>query len=81
MIAAARKQGAAIGELAKEIGKPIICVCRAPTSVDSMAATVAFQRECADGELPVYSSVAAAALSLSRFVAWQSRRSEFAAAK
>lgn len=81
LVAGAKRQGAGIGELAKEIGKPIICVCRTPTSTPSMEATVAFQDECAAHELPVYGSVAAAALSLSRFVAWQSRRAEFAAAK
>lgn len=81
IVAAAKKQGAAVGELAKEIGKPIVCVCRTPTSSPAMDATIAFQEECAAHELPVYSSVAAAALSLSRFVAWQSRRAEFAVAK
>jgi len=81
LVAAAKKQGAAIGELAKEIGKPIICVCRTPTSVGSMAATVAFQDECSAHELPVYSSVAAAAASLSRFIAWKSRRAEPVGAK
>ena len=81
LVAAARKQGVAIGELASEIGKPIVCVARTPTSAPAMEATLAFQDECAAHELPVYGSVAAAALSLSRFVAWQTRRSEFGAAK
>ncbi len=81
LVAAAKKQGAAIGELAKEIGKPIVCVCRTPTSVDSMAATVAFEQECAAAELPVYGSVAAAAASLSRLITWQSGRTESAGAK
>jgi len=81
VVATAKKQGAAIGELAKEIGKPLVCVCRTPTSVDSMAATIAFQDQCSEHELPVYSSVAAAALSLARFISWQSRRAAFAGAK
>ena len=46
-----------------------------------MAATVAFQQECVASELPVYSTVAAAATSIARFITWQSRRAEFAAAK
>lgn len=81
VVAAAKRQGAAVGELAVEIGKPIICVARTPTSAPAMEATVGFQEECAAHGLPVYGSVAAAALSLSRFVAWQSRRSQVFAAK
>jgi len=81
IIESAARQGDKLGELAVEIGKPIICVARTPTSGPAMEATLAFQERAAARELPVYSSVAAAALSLSRFVAWQSRRNEFTAAK
>ncbi len=81
LIESASRQGDKLGELAAEIGKPIIGVARTPTSGPAMEATLAFQERASAHGLPVYSSVAAAALALSRFVAWQSRRNEFAAAK
>jgi acyl-CoA synthetase (NDP forming) len=81
LIKSAARQGDKLGELAAEIGKPIICVARTPTSGPAMEATLAFQERAAAHELPVYNSVSAAALALSRFLAWQARRNEFVGAK
>ncbi len=77
----AAKQANALGELCREAGKPIICVARTPTSGVGMEATIAFQEKCAEHGLPTYSSVADASLALTRFLAWQARRSVFAGAK
>lgn len=70
-----------LGELAQEIGKPIVCVARAPNSDIGMSATLAFQHEAAQRGLPTYSSMHAAALSLKRLLAWQRQRETQVAAK
>jgi acyl-CoA synthetase (NDP forming) len=81
IVEAATTQGDKLGELAAEIGKPIVCVSRTPTSAPGMDATLAFQERCAEHSLAVYSSVAAAALAVQRLLAWQSQRMQFAPAK
>jgi hypothetical protein len=81
IVEAATTQGDKLGELEAEIGKPIVCVARTPTSGPGMDATIAFQERCAAQGLAVYASVAAAALALQRLFTWQSQREEFAPAK
>ncbi len=78
---AAREQGAKLGELAREAGKPIVCVARTPTSDVGMEATLAFQEAAAAGDLAVFSSVQSAALALVRLLAWQARREEHVGSK
>jgi len=77
----ARNTAGKIGELAAEIAKPIVCVSRTPTSEPGMAATLAFQEGVAAAGLPVFSSVASAALALQRLLAWRAAREAFAPAK
>ncbi len=81
IVEVARTQGEKLGELAKESGKPIVCVARVPTSDVGMGATLAFQEACAAGGLATFSSVQAASLALTRLFAWQSRREDFASSK
>ena len=63
-----------LGELAKESGKPIVCVARIPTTELGMAGTLAFQQHVATAGLPVFNSVQAAALAVQRLLAWQAAR-------
>ncbi len=63
-----------LGELAKESGKPIVCVARIPTTEMGMAGTLAFQQHVAAAGLPVFNSVQAAALAVQRLLAWQAGR-------
>jgi acyl-CoA synthetase (NDP forming) len=78
---AAREQGQRIGEVAAEIGKPVVCVARTPTSDVGMTATLAFQEAAADAGLATFSSVAGASLALARLLRWQRERPEFVSAK
>jgi acyl-CoA synthetase (NDP forming) len=64
-----------IGEVAKESGKPIVCVARIPTTELGMAGTLAFQERVAAAGLPVFNSVQSAALAVQRLLAWQAARS------
>ncbi len=73
----AKTQGEKLGELAGEIGKPIVCVARTPTSSQGMEATLTFQEVCAGFGLPVFASVQAASLSLRRLLAWRAARGDF----
>jgi acyl-CoA synthetase (NDP forming) len=79
IVSAAGEQGTKLGELSREIGKPIVCVARTPTSAVGMEATLAFQAEVAAQGLASFSSVASAALALQRLLAWQSQRNSTAA--
>ncbi len=63
-----------LGELARETGKPIICVARLPTTELGMSGTLAFEQTVADSGLPVFNTVQAAALALQRMLAWQAGR-------
>ena len=63
-----------LGEVARETGKPIVCVARIPTSELGMAGTLAFQQHVASAGLPVFNSVQAAALAVQRLLAWQAGR-------
>ena len=63
-----------LGEVAKEAGKPIVCVARIPTSELGMAGTLSFQQSVAEAGLPCFNSVASAALALRRMLDWQSSR-------
>ena len=67
-----------IGDLSHEVGKPVVCVARPPTTEVGMTATLAFQEEAAARGLPVFSSVQAASLALARLLAWQENRAMFA---
>lgn len=73
-VAMAREQGEKLGELAREVGKPIVCVARTPTSANGMEATLVFQEMAAVGGLATFSSVQSAALAIIRLLAWQARR-------
>ena len=64
-----------LGEVAKESGKPIVCVARIPTTEMGMAGTLAFQQNVARAGLPVFNSVEAAALAVKRLLTWQAARS------
>ncbi|HLB22622.1 MAG TPA: hypothetical protein VJP07_00860, partial [Dehalococcoidia bacterium] len=64
-----------LGDVAKETGKPIVCVARIPTTELGMAGTLSFQRSVAEAGLPVFNSVRDAALAVQRLLAWQSNRS------
>jgi acyl-CoA synthetase (NDP forming) len=81
LVEMAKKTGEALGELATETGKPLVCVSRTPTSESGMAATLAFQEIVASHGLATFSSVAAASLALQRVLAWQSARESFVPAK
>lgn len=70
----AAESGGKLGEVAREAGKPIVCVARIPTSDIGMAGTLAFQAEAAKQGLATYSSVQAASLALQRLLAWQALR-------
>ncbi|HYM15452.1 MAG TPA: CoA-binding protein [Dehalococcoidia bacterium] len=70
----ARLQGEKLGELRGEIGKPIVCVARTPTTAQGMEATLEFQEVCARSGLATFPSVQAAALSLRRLLDWQAGR-------
>ena len=63
-----------LGEVAKESGKPIVCVARIPTTELGMAGTLAFQESVAKAGLPVFNSVQSAALAVHRLLAWQAAR-------
>jgi acyl-CoA synthetase (NDP forming) len=63
-----------LGEVAKEAGKPIVCVARIPTSELGMAGTLSFQQSVAEAGLPCFNTVASAALALRRMLDWQSTR-------
>jgi acyl-CoA synthetase (NDP forming) len=63
-----------LGEVAKESGKPIVCVARIPTTEMGMAGTLAFQQNVASAGLPVFNSVQSAALAVQRLLAWQAAR-------
>jgi acyl-CoA synthetase (NDP forming) len=60
-----------LGDVAKEAGKPIVCVARIPTSELGMAGTLSFQQSVAEAGLPCFNSVASAALALRRMLDWQ----------
>jgi len=77
----AKTQAQKLGELRGEIGKPIVCVARPPTSATGMEATLQFQAGCAEYGLPAYASVQAAALSLQRLLGWQRLRERPVGAK
>jgi acyl-CoA synthetase (NDP forming) len=64
-----------IGNVARETGKPIVCVARIPTTSLGMEGTLAFQRSVADEGLPCFNSVRDATLALTRMLAWQQARS------
>jgi acyl-CoA synthetase (NDP forming) len=64
-----------IGNVARETGKPIVCVARIPTTSLGMEGTLAFQRSVADEGLPCFNSVRDATLALTRMLAWQQGRS------
>ncbi|HXK34366.1 MAG TPA: CoA-binding protein [Dehalococcoidia bacterium] len=70
----AKEQAERMAGLAQELGKPIVCVTRTPTSVPGMEATLAFQEAAGQRGLAVFNSVQAAALALSRVLAWQRAR-------
>ena len=70
----AREAAEKLGEVAKETGKPIVCVARIPTTEMGMAGTLAFQQQVAAAGLPVFNSVQAAALAVQRLLAWQAAR-------
>jgi len=70
-VAAEAAQG--LGEVARETGKPIVCVARIPTTELGMAGTLAFQQRVADAGLPSFASVQAAALALRRLLDWQAQ--------
>ena len=70
----AAESGAKLGEVAREAGKPIVCVARIPTSDVGMAGTLAFQAEAAKHGLATYASVQAASLALRRLLDWQAAR-------
>ncbi len=80
IVEAARESATKLGELAAEIGKPIVCVARIPTTETGMGGTLTFQHEAAAGGLAVFPSVDAASLAVQRLLAWQ-EHSEFAPAK
>jgi acyl-CoA synthetase (NDP forming) len=63
-----------IGDIAKESGKPIVCVARMPTNELGMTGTLAFQASVTKAGLPVFSSVRDAALAVQRMLAWQASR-------
>ncbi len=63
-----------LGEVAKESGKPIVCVARIPTTEMGMAGTLAFQQNVANAGLPVFNSVRDATLAVRRFLTWQENR-------
>ena len=65
-----------IGDLSREIGKPVVCVARPPTTEIGMTATLLFQQEAAARGLPVFASVQAASLALQRLLGWQRAREE-----
>ena len=64
-----------LGALAKESGKPIVCVARIPTTEMGMAGTLAFQQNVATAGLPVFNSVRDATLAVQRLLNWQAGRS------
>jgi acyl-CoA synthetase (NDP forming) len=64
-----------LGDVAKETGKPIVCVARIPTTELGMSGTLAFQQNVANAGLPVFNSVRDAALAVRRLLDWQSSRS------
>ncbi len=70
----AAESGAKLGEVAREAGKPIVCVARIPTSDIGMAGTLAFQAEAAKHGLATFASVQAASLALRRLIDWQALR-------
>jgi acyl-CoA synthetase (NDP forming) len=74
LVGMAKEQAEKMADLAKELGKPIVCVARTPTSVPGMEATLAFQEVAGARGLAVFNSVQAAALALSRVLAWQRAR-------
>ena len=63
-----------LGALAKESGKPIVCVARIPTTEMGMAGTLAFQQNVATAGLPVFNSVRDATLAVQRLLTWQAGR-------
>jgi acyl-CoA synthetase (NDP forming) len=62
-----------IGEAARAVGKPVICVARMPTSELGMSGTLAFQQQVAHEGMAVFSTVRDAALALTRLLEWQAR--------
>jgi acyl-CoA synthetase (NDP forming) len=80
IIDAATESARKIGELAAEVGKPIVCVARIPTTETGMGGTLAFQQVLAQHGIAVFNSVQAASLALQRLLAWQ-ERTEFIGAK
>jgi acyl-CoA synthetase (NDP forming) len=63
-----------IGDVAKETGKPVVCVARIPTTELGMAGTLSFQRHASEAGLPVFNSVRDAALAVRRLLDWQATR-------
>ncbi|MBI2723520.1 MAG: CoA-binding protein [Chloroflexi bacterium] len=63
-----------LGAVAREAGKPIVCVTRIPTSDVGMAGTLAFQEAAAAEGLATFNSVQSATLAIVRLLAWQSAR-------
>jgi len=63
-----------IGDVAKETGKPVVCVARIPTTELGMAGTLSFQHSVSEAGLPVFNSVRDAALAVQRLLNWQKSR-------
>jgi acyl-CoA synthetase (NDP forming) len=80
IIDAATESATKIGELAAEVGKPIVCVARIPTTDIGMGGTLAFQQVLAQHGIATFHSVQSASLALQRMLAWQEQR-EFVGAK
>ncbi len=74
IVEVAREAAEKLGALARETGKPIVCVARIPTTEMGMQGTLSFQQHVADAGLPVFDSVQSAALALRRMLAWQAGR-------
>jgi acyl-CoA synthetase (NDP forming) len=77
----AKGTGEALGQLAAEAAKPIVCVSRTPTSEPGMAATLAFTEAATAHGIATFSSVASAALALRRVLTWQGNRDDFTPSK
>ena len=60
-----------LGAIARECGKPIVCVARMPTTELGMAGTLSFQQRVADEGLPVFNTVRDASLAIARVLRWQ----------
>jgi len=63
-----------LGAIARETGKPIVCVARMPTTELGMAGTLSFQQNVANEGLACFNSVRDAALAIRRLLKWQASR-------